>query len=173
MTRVEKTSTGVDVWTARVTGDDPNAADRRDRGRWQPLSREQARRLRDQLTQALIDVDALERHAKGEAGYGSRTHLQIPLSLFNNAIAALRQQQEERTKLLEHNEDIMQAVLEKDAEIRVLSKALADCMEALESLDPGCLGFANDAQPGGISWPIRDELIHGARQALEPTKGSE
>jgi hypothetical protein len=50
--------------------------------------------------------------------------------------------------------------------VRVLSKALADCMEALESLDPGCLGFAYDAQSGGISWPIRDELMHRARQAL-------
>ena len=171
MTRVEKTSTGVDVWTARVTGDDPNAVDRRDRGRWQPLSREQARRLRDQLTQALIDVDALDRRAEDldHANWGNK----VTWAFVNDCLAALRQQQEVRTKLLEHNEDIMQAVLEKDVEIRVLSKALADCMEALESLDPDCLGFANDAQPGSISWPIRDELIHGARQALEPTKGSE
>lgn len=50
---------------------------------------------------------------------------------------------------------------------RVLEEALRDCICAIETLEPDILGFAYDAQSGGVAWPLQDELLYKARAALD------
>jgi len=78
---------------------------------------------------SVVDVDGLEAMGRTMAGYGERQELHVPKALFDEAIAALRQQQEELKERAIDLDNVGQKrkyflhqCREKDAEIASLKK---------------------------------------------------